>query len=127
MTAAARKIAALEAKAASTTFAAERETCLRLAAKLREKLAGAGRPHTVRAAAPAESVSAEICPLLAAWAELVLGAVAGFGGREDHWAVPGHVGPPVDYRQLITIALERGFRPGQELQAEIVRAMGWHA
>lgn len=120
-----RKIAALEAKAASTTFPAEAETCRRLAEKLRARLASSGREPDPLAAAIKQSD----LEFAAAWAAQVLGAVSadGFGFGQDLWCVPDY-GPFLSSRGLFRRAVDLGHRPNhQHLQASVISAMGWAA
>jgi hypothetical protein len=128
-----RKIAALEARAASTTFSAERESCLRVITRLRAKAGTAaadlegdewGQIDQGRAAAMDAVMDAAL------WAEAALHAhpcPPDWCGRTDMWVVPGH-GPALDYRGLVALAIERGALPASEhLQAAMIRTMGWSA
>jgi hypothetical protein len=128
-----RKIAALEARAASTTFEAERQSCLRVAAKLRAKAGTAAADIDEDYEPSVDQARADSLDRImegALWAETALRAQpcpADWCGRTDMWVVPGH-GPPVDYRGLVELAIERNVLPHDpHLQAAMIRTMGWRA
>lgn len=123
MTALARKIAALEAKAASTTFPHEAETCRRLADKLRRRAAAAGTINPVSIEAAEQDLQ-----FAAAWAAKVLKAHScdDFDLGEGLWAVPGSASP-LSSRELVQRAIDLGHRPlDHGLQASTIVAMGWN-